>query len=223
MERVPGLWRALLLALFLHFAADFLYHFEAFYPLSVLGKWDEDLTMAGLFCILLVLGAPVVVWLARRDPRVGWFAAYGVLLSLAPFDPDKTRRILWAAAISGLWLALFRTAEMRRWVLGGLVAYLPDLLRSFLRPLDWVHGRAHYNPALDLGDWVSLLFRGRWQVPVNDRIFDPYYLAGYGLEMLLEAAILFGGLYLLTRRARAADLTAVHHQDRAVHEGSLVG
>jgi hypothetical protein len=206
----------------LHFVCDFFYHFEAFYPLSVLGRWDLERTMLGLFVVLAVLGAPIVFWIVRRDRQTGLFALYSFLLSLLPFDPNLDRRVLWAVLLSALWLALPRLPEMRRWIPCTLAAYLPDLIRHWIPALREFHEWVHYDSELDVGDWVSLLATGRWQLHVNLRIFDPFYRIGYALEILFEAALLFGCLYWLSRRPSVADLSPVHHQADPVHEGSLV-
>jgi hypothetical protein len=179
--------------------------------------------MLGLFAVLAILGTPVVIWLARRDPATGWFAGYGLLLSALPFDPSDARRLLLATVVTGLWWLLFRRPEMRRWTLCGFFAYLPDLIKHFLDPLMVVHEFFHNDPSVGLADWISLLVRGRWKIEINDRIFDPWYQVGYGLEILLEGSILFTSLYLLTRRTRPAGLAPVHDQNRPVHERSLVG
>ena len=205
----------------LHFVCDFFYHFEAFYPLSVLGRWDLERTMFGLFVVLAVLGAPIVFWIVRRDRQTGLFALYSFLLSLLPFDPNLDRRVLWAVLLSALWLALPRLPEMRRWIPCALAAYLPDLIRHWIPALREFHEWVHYDSELDVGDWVSLLVTGRWQLHVNLRIFDPFYRIGYALEILFEAALLFGCLYWLSRRS-VTDLSPVHHQADPVHEGSLV-
>lgn len=221
--RVRRLPAALAVAFGAHFACDFLYHFEAFYPLSVLGRWTETGAMFLLFAVLAALGAPLVVWIARRDRPTVWLALYGFLLSLNPFDPSRDRRILSAAVVSLGAYAVARSPELRRWILCTVATYLPDLLRHRLAPLNWVHERIHYQLGLDFGDWVSLLVRGRWRIHGNERIFDPCYQIGYALSILFEGAILFGCLYWLARRRSVANLSPVHHQADPVHEGSVVG
>ena len=174
-----------------HFACDFIYHFEAFYPLSVLGRWTETRAMFVLFAVLAALGAPLVVWIARRDRQAGWLALYGFVLSWMLFDPSRDRRILWAAVVSLAAYGLARFPDLRRWILCAVAAYLPDLFRHRIAPLQWVHERIHYQLGLDFGDWVSLVVRGRWRIDGNERIYDPCYQVGYALSILFEGAILF--------------------------------
>ncbi len=68
-----------------------------------------------------------------------------------------------------------------------------------------------------------MLARGYRYVKPNDVIYDPYYQVGYALEILLEAAVLFGSFYWLAKRAPSmADLPAVDHQRSAIDERSPV-
>jgi hypothetical protein len=200
-SRVRNLSLALAVSFATHFALDAVYHFEAFYPLSVLGRWSVEQTMAGLFLVLLALGAPLVFWLARRDREVGVFACYALTLSLLPLDPNPLRRSLGAILLTGAWYAANRSPKVRRWAACGLAAYLPDVLKLWIPTFNRLHELAHYQSHLDLGGWVSRLATGRWQIPVNDRIFDTYYRIGYSLEILLEGAIFFCCLWLLTKGA----------------------
>ncbi len=188
----------------LHFLADALYHFEAFYPLSVAARSTSDESMWLIFLVLAMPAVVLTVWLARRDLQVGSFAAFGLALSMVPFDPSPARRIVWALVTGGFWWVLSRNSALRRWVLCGFFGYLPDLVRRLVPPLNRFHEWTHYETRLDLGDWISLIGRGRWQIAINDRIWDPYYQAGYALQLALEAVILFGSLGLLLSSDRSA-------------------
>ncbi|HZS51417.1 MAG TPA: hypothetical protein VFA54_11180 [Bryobacterales bacterium] len=213
---------ALAAAFLLHFFLDAVYHFEAFYELSVPAQWSYSYTMFMLFGGLLLLGAPVFVHLARHDPAVSSFGCYALLMCALAFEPKWDWKLFWGAMLSAFWLLITRAPEPRKWILCGFVSYLPDCLKKPIPLLARLHDAAHYRSDLDLGDWVSLLGRGRWRIPVNDRIFDPYYQAGYVLEILLEAVILFGCLYWLSRgRAAATDHPAGRQSD-AIAEGSLI-
>ena len=201
-SRCHNLGLALAVSFASHFLLDAVYHFEAFYALSVLGRWPLQRTMLVLFAGLAVLAVPVALWLLRRNRPVGIFACYGLAMSLLPFFPGQWTRLGWGVLITALWYASTRVPLVRRWVLCGFFADLPDIIRLWIPPVDWLHEWFHYDPALDLGDWVSLLVTGRWRIYINYRIFDPYYRIGYILEVLLEGAILFGCLYWLARGPR---------------------
>ena len=198
-SRCRNLGLALAVSFASHFLLDTIYHFEAFYALSVLGRWPLQQTMLGLFAGLVVLSVPVVLWLLRRHRPVGIFACYGLAMSLLPFSPGRWTRLGSGILVTTLWYALTHAPQVRRWLVCGFFAYLPDIIKPWIRPIDWLHDWLHYGPELDLGDWVSLLVTGRWRIYINDRIFDPYYRIGYILEVLLEGAILFGCLYWLAR------------------------
>ena len=213
---------ALIVSFGLHYVLDALYHFEGFYELSVPGGWTYERTMFILFTALIPLAAPIAAWLWWKNRQVGWFACYAFLLSMIAFEPSPAWRLIWAGLLSAGWWLVARTSALKRWALCGLAAYLPDCLKGPIPALGWLHEAMHHRPELDLGDWVSLLVRGRWRIPLNSRAFDPYYQIGYAIEILFEAAILFGCLYLLVRWS-VADLAAVHHQRGAVDKRSFVG
>ena len=213
---------ALIVSFGLHYVLDALYHFEGFYELSVPGGWTYERTMFILFTALIPLAAPIAAWLWWKNRQVGWFACYAFLLSMIAFEPLHSWRLVWAGLLSAGWWLGARTPVLKRWVLCGLAAYLPDCLKDAFPALGQLHDVTHHRPGLDLGDWVSLLGRGRWRIPLNSRASDPYYQIGYAIAILLEAAILFGSLYFLARRS-VADLAAVNHQRGAVDKGSFVG
>ena len=197
--RVRNLGIALAASFALHFVVDAIYHFEAFYPASVPGKWSYEQTMFLLFAGLAVLGIPLMLWIWRKSRQTWLFGCYAFLMCALVFDPAVEWRLVWAVILSALWCLLMPAASGRRWVLCGFISYLPDYLKKIMPPVARFHTLTHYEPELDLGDWMSLLARGRWRLHVNDRIFDPFYQIGYCLEILIEAAILFGCLYWLAR------------------------
>ncbi|MBI3667532.1 MAG: hypothetical protein HY236_15120 [Acidobacteria bacterium] len=222
-SRTRNLSLALALSFGSHFVLDSIYHFEAFYPLSVPEKWSYAGTMLTLLAALTALGIPVAAWSLRKDREAWLFAGYAFLMCALPFEWRPAWRLTWAILLAGTWWAISPSAAVRRWVLCGFVSYLPDVLKGLLTPVESLHEAMHYRSSLDLGDWISLLARGRWKLHVNYRIYDPWYQLGYALEILVEGAILFGSFYLLARRPSVADLAAVHHQADPVDKGSLVG
>ncbi len=199
-SRMPGWAVALGVSFASHFALDFVYHFEAFYPLSVPGGWRYDAAMLAALGALAAVAGPAAMWLLRRDREARRFAVYALLLCLLPFEPAPRWRLAWVALAAAAWWALHPDARVRRWTACGFAAYLPDALRHWSPAVQRIHDWFHYRGALSLGDWVSLLGQGRWQLHGNAQIYDPYYQAGFALEILLEGAILLGALYVLRRR-----------------------
>lgn len=222
-SRFRNLGAALAAAFALHFALDAIYHFEAFYELSVPGGWTYEYAMLALFGSLAALGVPVMIWLWRRDRQVWSFACYAILMCAVAFEPHWRWKLALSALLTTFWLAICRSAEIRRWVLCGFVSYLPDALKQPLPRFGELHDAVHYRADRELGDWVSLLGQGRWKIDLNARIFDPYYRTGYAIEILIEAAILFGCLYWLVRRVSAPAVTLPDNQGEAVEEESLIG
>jgi hypothetical protein len=220
--RVRNFGLALAASFALHFVLDAIYHFEAFYELSVPGRWTYQQTMAVLFAALTVPGLAAMVWIWRRNRQVWLFSCYALVMCGVAFEQRWEWKLAWATLLTAIWLPLVSTPLARRWVLCGFVGYLPDCLKFPFPALHSLHVAAHYRAAHNLGDWLSLLGRGRWEIPFNSRALDPYYQIGYGLTMLLEAAILCGCLYWLVRRLSVTDLAAVDHQADSVDEGSLV-
>src|SRR5262249_29636673 len=200
-SRIRNLFLALTAAFALHFVVDAIYHFEAAYQISVPGKWSIDQTMLVLFGGLAAFATPLMIWIARSSRKTALFGLYALLLGAVVLDPAPRWRLLWAALLTALWLVAVPDNLSRRWVLCGFVAYLPDILKKFSPVLARLHDLTHFGGELDLGDWLSLLARGKWRIDVNARAFDPYYQIGYALEFLMEATILFGALFWLAKRS----------------------
>ncbi len=199
-SRVRNLPLALTAAFALHFVMDGIYHFESVYQVSVPGKWSEEQTMLVLFGGLAALATPLMIWIGRMSRRAGLFGLYALLMGAVALDPAPRWRLVWAALLTALWLAATPDTLGRRWILCGFAAYLPDTLKTVLPAVARLHELTHYSPNLDLGDWLSLLARGKWRIDVNARVFDPYYQIGYALEFLIEATLLFGPLFWLAKR-----------------------
>ena len=200
---IAGRFRSLPVAVALsfgmHFVLDAAYHFEAVYPVSVPGRWSYQRTMVSLYAGFILAGVPVLVWIWRKNPQVWLFGCYAFLMCILAFEPLPWWRLLWASLLALIWCLATPAAAARRWAVCAFAAYLPDCLKRLSLPFARLHDAAHYRSGLDLGDWVSLLVRGRWKLNVNSLGSDPYYLAGYALEVGLEMTILFACLYWLVR------------------------
>ena len=130
---IGGRFRSLALALALsfgmHFVLDAIYHFEAVYPVSVPGRWSYERTMMTLYAAFLLAGAPVLVWIWRRNRRVWLFACYALFLCILAFEPLPLWRLLWAALLALIWCLVMPTDTGRRWGVCAFAAYLPDCLK----------------------------------------------------------------------------------------------
>jgi hypothetical protein len=203
-SRCRNVAAATAIAFAVHFFLDAIYHFEAFYELSVPAGWTYQRTMLVLFGGLAALGLPFLVWLWWKNRAVWGFACYAFLMCGLAFEPHPVLRLAWGVILALIWCVLSPAADVRRWVIFGFIGYLPDCLKGSVPLLCRLHDAMHYQSGVDLGDWISLLVRGRWRLNLNSRIYDAYYETGYALEILLEAAILLGSLYWLLRKQSGA-------------------
>ena len=198
-SRFRNLAVALVLSFGIHFVLDAVYHFEAVYPVSVPGRWSYGRTMMILFAGFIAAGTPVLVWIWRKNPQVWLFGCYAFLMCSVVFERLPLWRLLWATLLTVIWCLVTPAPAARRCVVCAFVAYLPDSLKKLYPAFERFHDAAHYSSALDLGDWVSMLARGRWKLKPDTLAFDPYYLIGYTVEVVLEMTILFGCLWWLVK------------------------
>ncbi len=219
--RIRNFGLALAVSFATHFLLDAIYHFKAFYELEVPGRWTHRQATVTLFLALAIPGLAAMVWIWRRNRQVVIFAGYGCAMVLV----DRVQRwqweLIWALLLTAIWYLLAPNPLTRRWVICGFAAYLPDLLKSFIPAIAFVHKAAHHRTVIGMGDWVSRLGRGNWQIPPL-RALDPYYQIGYGLEILMEAAILYGCLYWLVRHGSAADRSTLGHRADPIDEENLI-
>ena len=200
-----GSWLlALVLAFASHFLLDAIPHFdqkvfmsergEEMYPLDAFGYKVNlpVMKMLGIGGLLLAL------LLMRLNPDVG-----KVFLVIALWIGIGGYRLTWVKILTGalaLGYVAWKSANKSSvgYLLGGMMAVLPDLIpRSFTR-LTAFHNYAHsrvnwashfyfkYTQYRDLNDW-------------HDALYSHYDLLAYGPFVLLEGMIFLGALYLLTR------------------------
>jgi len=202
---VPRLWIALPLAFFSHFVCDAIYHFEAFYPLSQKLGTTHNQAMLIAFAGVGAALAPFLWAVVRGSRDLMWFTAYLAAITALRLETASGARLAGNLALAGAVLGLSRSEALWRWVICGLAANLPDLLRDWIGPLDRLHVWAHYDGYHDLGDWLYRLFRGGPSLFAGRRFDDPAYVLGYFLEIVIEAAILLGCLYYAGRGPVAAE------------------
>lgn len=194
--RFRSLGAAAAISFGLHFLLDFVNHFEAFYPLSLVFKQPTYEAARLLVSLpLAAMAALASAWLLRKHRPVRRFAFFALALCPLPFEMEVRWGLVWLVLLSALGWAVSE-GEGRRWVVCALAACLPDALRHWLPPIQRLHNLFHYQD-VTLGDWASLLGRGTWRQPPWVQAADPYYWAGWGVELLLEGALLAGAFYLL--------------------------
>ena len=106
-------------------------------------------------------------------------------------------RVLAALALLGYIAYQTKQAAVVGYLLAGILAvaadFVPGRFRSTVRFHDWAHSQA---------DWGASLYSRVHSAPVPAdwivRLQDPYFLLGYGLELLLEATIFFGALSIFS-------------------------
>ncbi len=182
---------ALPLAFASHFLLDAIPHFEDVGSLKSPGR-------VPIFLGLGLIGAGFALFLRRwnREAALIW-----LLLSLwigVGSHAYPLLRVLTAA----LGLAYFAW-KSKQWaavgyLAGGMLATVADLIPLTISRMDNFHDVIHYQ--IGWGERLYLFFSEnpiplRWR----ERVQNPYFLAGYGLELLLEGVIFFGALYLFSR------------------------
>ena len=183
----------LLLALASHYLLDAIPHFENVGPLKYY--------MGGMliFVGLGGLGVIVSVLLLRRNREAGWIF---LILSLwvALGNPEYPLLRLTTALLGLGFLAWkSRQAKAVGCLLAGMLAVAPDLMPATTTAMERLHLVFHYRV-----DWATRLHRAFGGAPVpahwQARLQDPYFLMGYALQLVVEAIIFFGALYLLSRQ-----------------------
>lgn len=182
---------ALPLAFVSHFLLDAIPHFEDVGSLESPGR-------VPIFLGLGLIGAGFALFLRRwnRDAALIW-----LLLSLwigVGSYSYPLLRILTAAL--GLAYIAWKSRQWNSagYLAGGMLATVADLIPITAGRMEQLHDAIHYQ--IGWGERLYFLFSSspipfRWR----DRLQDPYFLAGYGMELLLEGVIFLGALYLLSR------------------------
>jgi hypothetical protein len=198
-ERTRPLGVALGLAAASHLALDFIFHFEAFYPLSrVLGVSHHEawaltaLAAAGVF-------APLAAWIGRSDPPKLWFALYAAAMCGMLAMGDWAGRLGYTLAATLAFALLTRDPRSLRWALGAFCANLLDCVKLPLPALENVHEAAHYDGLRDLGYWLQRWFSPGPGIAIPFRFEDPWYILGYVLELAIEGGLALAAFYLLGR------------------------
>lgn len=176
---------ALPLAFVSHYLLDAIPHFERLGPLR------RYLGQLWVFLAFGVIGMGLATYLFRRNREAGliwltlsfWIGLAGISGSLV--------EVLGALALLGFVAYHAKRAEAVGYVLAGILAVAADLVPRSLNGVEQFHNRMHYQV-----DWGTYLYFKYHSSPVpmewRFRLQDPYFLLGYGLELLVKAGIFLG-------------------------------
>ena len=182
-----------MLAFISHPYLDAIPHFEDAGPLS--GYGHSVYAFLGLGAI----GTGLSLLLMRWNREAGWI---WLIVSLwIGFGSDSYAE--WRIPTAILALAFLawksRHPESAGFLLAGILATAADLIAWRIGAAEQWHRSLHYRV-----DWGTRLFQSFATGPVPTswlaRLQNPYFLAGYVLELLVEGAIFFAALYLFSRQ-----------------------
>jgi hypothetical protein len=181
---------ALPLAFASHYLLDAIPHFEMVPP--PLRRYGVNLVvMVALFVTGTVLGLLLIRW-NRQAGKI--LLILFLWVSISVYSPVWLRVLTGIAGLLFLWVDTGGLLAST-YLLAGMVAAAPDFIPYSYRALTALHNRIHFHT--DLGLRLFLHFE-RSPVPYwRARLHNPYFLAGYGLELLIEAVVFWCAIYIL--------------------------
>ena len=177
-----------------HYLLDAIPHFEDLGPLMLRFR-----NSPWMFFGLALIGSGLSAHLLRRNRQAGvlWLTLC-VGIGLAGIPAPLIRL---AAALALLAYLGYRTrrADAVGYLLAGMLAFAADLIPGTWSAASAFHNRMHYQL-----DWGTALYVKYEPSPVpflswTGRIQNPYFLAGYGLELLVEAVIFLAAFSVFFR------------------------
>jgi len=175
-----------------HFLMDAIPHFEDVGPLV------RSPGRISIFLALGFVGAGLAfpLWRLRREAGLLWL----VLSVWIGLGNNAYPQLRMATALAAMCLILWK---QKSWtavgcLLAGMLAAMPDLIpfpfeHSF-------HDGMHYKVGWGTRLYVTLA-QSPLPLPWLGRLRNPYYLMGYGAELIVEGALFWGSLYLFTAPA----------------------
>jgi len=179
------------LAFVSHYALDAVPHFE---QTNVLLRYrDTPWIFLGLGLVGLAFAG--LIWRWNRDAGCVW------LLLCLWIGLGVHGTLLWRVLAAALILGFAAASRRRRAYVGYLAAGMLSLNADFF-PGSWhtlraLHDAIHYHT-----DWGTLLYIRLVGPPLpawNLRGSNPYFLAGWALELFVEGLVFLGAMYLLVR------------------------
>lgn len=190
--RLFGWAAAFALAFVSHPFLDAIPHFEDTGPLS---DYRHSLPV---FLALGAIGSSLSFVLMRWNREAGWvWLVLSLWIGLGSDFYEEWRIPTAIVALAVLaWKSRYPAAV--GYLLAGMLATAADLLPLHVVSVERWHRSMHYQV-----DWGTHLFRyfSDAALPADwlARLRDPYFLVGYGLELLVEGAILLVCLYVFSR------------------------
>jgi len=190
----PGIagWAiALSLAFASHFLLDTIPHLDAMGPLRELRRsmW--------LHLALGALGAGLAALLYRRSRDAGliWLAL-SAWVGIAGFSGTLVRGLA-GILLMALLAFVTRHVHVPVYLLGAMLAVSGDLVPGQMEALTKFHNAMHFSMGWGASLYVEF---NSWPPPQGlTRLRSPYFLAGYGLELVIETAIFLLAMRSLSR------------------------
>ncbi len=188
---------ALLLSFLSHYVLDAIPHYEEFGPLL---RYRETVWV---FVAFGLIGLGFAWLLARWSREAAW-----ICVALAPWIAlGGNGPALWrlGAALLPLVIATISPGKKHLgYVVAAMASLSPDFFPASWHALREIHQAVHYQV-----DWGTRLYASFVGQPVPRswylQITNPYFLAGWTLELIIEGAFFFGSIWILIRGLRAAN------------------
>lgn len=182
---------ALPLAFASHYLLDAIPHFEDVGSMKSPGR-------VPIFLGLGLIGAVFALFLRRwnREAALIWLLL-SLWIGVGSYSYPLLRVL---TAVLGLVYFAWKSKQRAAvgYLAGGMLATVADLIPLSISRMEKFHDAIHYQTG-----WGQRLYLFFSESPVSlrwrERMQNPYFLAGYGLELLVEGVIFFGALYLLSR------------------------
>ena len=221
LRRSPlGRWSGVVafpLAFASHYLLDAIPHFEGVGPFILLKNQASFWVFLGLGMI----GGGLAAYLFRRNREAGliWLLL-SLWIGLGGISPPAMRL---PVALACLGYLAYKTTQddALGYLLAGMLAVAPDFVTAISSPpATLIHNRLHYRL-----DWATRLYLHFNPPPIPQdwlvRLSNPYFLLGYGLELLVEAVIFFGALYFFSRLRFEGEIKTEEESD--VREAGVRG
>ena len=191
---------ALPLAFISHYVLDAIPHFEG---VKVVQEYKSDLLL--IACVGLVgIVAGVVLMKFNRD-------AGRILLVFSLWAGTRAYTFSWLRVVTAALAVGYMVYATRRWLpvaylLVGMAAISPDLIPRSFYTMSAVHNSFHYHT--DVGTYLYNTFVGTDLPSLGlERLYNPYFVAGYLIEILGEVILFLGCWRLLLHEKFAQAIT----------------